>query len=80
MLIDIMLLRVPGFRLRVVRSVPNSPRPGSRVATPDKLYPLTGGVEAAETVNMDDPPAPGEIIEGLKAQVRPAAGEQLSDT
>ena len=29
-LIDRMLLRVSGFRLRVVRTVPNSPRPGSR--------------------------------------------------
>jgi hypothetical protein len=40
---------------------------------------LTGGVEVAETVKMDDPPAPGEIVEGLKAQVRPAAAEQLSE-
>jgi len=36
-LVHRMLLRVSGLRLRVARTVPNSPRPGSRVAMPDKL-------------------------------------------
>src|ERR1700758_106611 len=75
-LIPRMLLRVSGFCLRVVRRVPNSPRLGSRAAMP---YPPIGGVEVAETVNVeDDALDPGEIVEGLKAQVRPAAAEQLS--
>lgn len=70
-----MLLRVSG--LRVVRKVPNSPRLGSRAAMP---YPPIGGVEVAETVKVeDDALDPGEIVEGLKAQVRPAAAEQLSE-
>src|SRR5437868_11392303 len=75
-----MLLRVRGFRLRVARTVPNSPRPGSRLAMPDKLYPVTGGgVEAAEMVKVeDDALDPGEIVVGLKTQDRPAGAVQES--
>ena len=36
-LVHRMLLRVSGFRLRVARTVPNSPRPGNKAAMPDKL-------------------------------------------
>jgi hypothetical protein len=39
---------------------------------------LVGGVAAAETVKVDAVP-PGEIVDGLKVQVRPAAEEQLSE-
>ena len=42
-------------------------------------YPLVGGVAAAETVNVEGVFAPAEIVEGLKAQVRPDAVEQLSE-
>jgi len=34
--IDEMLLRVSDFRLRVVRTVPNTPIPGSRAAMPGR--------------------------------------------
>jgi hypothetical protein len=37
-------------------------------------------VEAAVIVNVeDDALAPGEIIEGLRAQVKPAGAEQVSE-
>lgn len=40
-------------------------------------YPITGGVEAAVTVKVDDDVfEPGEIVVGLKAQLRPAGAEQ----
>ena len=78
-LIPKILLRGRGFFLRVVRSVPNSPRPGIRIAIPGALYPPPpgGGAAAAEMVNVD-PEAldPGEIVEGLKAQVSPAGAVQ----
>jgi len=63
-LVHIMPLRVSGFRLRVARAVPNSPRPGSRVIMPYKLYPVTGG--GVETKNAGVPgadPAAVPVIE-----------------
>jgi len=79
-LVHIMPLRVSGFRLRVARAVPNSPRPGSRVIMPYKLYPVTGGgVETTEIVKVeDDALDPGEMVEGLKAQLRPDGAAQES--
>ena len=38
-----------------------------------------GGAAAAETVKVDGVLVPAEIVEGLKAQVRPEAVEQLSE-
>jgi len=79
-LVHIMPLRVSGFRLRVVRAVPNIPRPGSKATTPYKLYPVTGGgVETAEIVKVEDEALdPEEMVEGLKAQLRPGGAEQAS--
>src|SRR5580692_10476732 len=80
-LVHRMLLLESGFRLRVVRTVPNTPRPGSsRDAMPDKLYPVTGGgVDVAAIVNVEDAAlAPGEIVAGLKVQLRPAGAVQES--
>jgi len=38
-----------------------------------------GGVETAETVKVEDAALdPGEIVEGLKAQLSPAGAEQVS--
>jgi hypothetical protein len=46
---------------------------------PGKLYPVAGGVEVAEMVKVeDDALDPGEIVVGLKAQVRPAGAAQES--
>lgn len=70
-------LCVSGFRLPVPRSVPNNPRPGSRAATMETLYPLTGGVETAEMVRVDAAVLdPGEMADGLKVQLKPAGAEQ----
>ena len=38
-----------------------------------------GGAAAVETVKVDEALAPGEIVVGLKAQVRPAGAEQLRE-
>jgi hypothetical protein len=46
---------------------------------PYKLYPVTGGVETAEIVKVeDDALDPGEMVEGLKAQLRPEGAAQES--
>jgi hypothetical protein len=34
-------------------------------------YPPVGGVDAAEMVKVEDEVPPGEIVEGLREQVRP---------
>lgn len=71
--------RLRRFTFRA-RAVPNKPRPGSN-PTPIKPYPVTGGgVAAAVTVKVDDAALdPGEIVVGLKAQVRPAGAVQESE-
>ncbi len=77
-LIRITLLRVSGFRLQVAKNVPNSPKPGNKTNRP-AWYPPGGGTAAAETVKVDDDALPpGEIMEGLKAHVRPETPEQES--
>jgi hypothetical protein len=65
----------------VTRTVPNSPKLGT--AIPRTLYPPplpAGGVEAAETVNVDDEALePGAIVEGLNEQVKPAGAAQVRE-
>ena len=69
--------RVSGLRLRVIIRVPKSPNPGIRIARP---YPPVGGVAAADTVNVeDDALDPGEIVEGLRVQVKPLGAEQVRE-
>ena len=38
-----------------------------------------GGVDAAEMVRVEDEVPPGEMVVGLKAQVRPAGAVQVSE-
>ena len=77
-LIPTRCLRVSSIFFRVVNIVPNNPKPGNRKAAAG--YPPTGGVEAAETVNVeDDVLDPGEIVEGLREQVKPVGAEQASE-
>jgi len=74
-----MLLLPSSFRLRVVNRVPNKPKPGSSSPKRGAWYPLLGGVEAADIVNVEDAALePGEMVEGLREQVNPAGAEQVS--
>src|SRR5882724_2942353 len=73
-LIDATLLRV-SLRLPAVRTVPNSPRPGSR-AMPSVEKPEGGGVAAADMVRVEEG-APAVIVVGLNEQVMPAGATQL---
>ena len=58
--------------------VPNKPRLGSKSPMLVMLYPLVGGVEAAEMVRVEGAALdPGEMIEGFKAQVSPEGAEQV---
>ena len=60
--------------MRVVKTVPNRPRAGSIPVNPGMRrapYPPVGGVDAAEMVKVEDEVPPGEIVEGLREQVRP---------
>jgi hypothetical protein len=77
MIVPRILWRVRDFLFRVVNRVPNNPRPGSSAAGP---YPPGGAVAAAETVNVeDDALEPGEIVEGLREQVKPAGAVHERD-
>jgi hypothetical protein len=62
----------------VVNRIPNNPRPGSRAAKAG--LPPVGGVETAESVKVEDAALdPGEIVEGLREQVKPVGAVQASE-